>query len=220
MGGLARPPGARSARLSGVLWITRLEEAPVGSAATVVWLPEPETPASCEALPEDVAHAGRRRDAPRRAATLRRRLHLRALAARMLGCPPQEVRVVQAANAGPSVTAPRALFAGVAARAGRVIVAVSTHPVGVDVERVEPRAHRPLDLLHPSLAAELQGAGAEAFTCAWGAVEAYLKMLGVGLEGLGDVRVEGARAWRPGSAAARLERRIDGGFVHTLALTG
>ncbi len=227
MGGLTRPPGPRTPRLTTappVRWIRRLEEAsPDDAGGVVAWTVAPGTAASAVALlpprPEDLAHAVRRRDPARRAATLERRLLLRALAARMLGAEADDVAVAQAPDGPPAVVAPRPLSAALAARDGWALVVVSPRPVGADIERVEPGAHRPLDLLHPDMAALLRCADDAAFAAGWAGVEAYLKREGLGLSWLGEVLIVGSRASstagdRPTAALSRL--RI-GAYVFAVA---
>jgi phosphopantetheinyl transferase len=168
----------------------------------------------------DLAHAERRRDPGRRAATLARRLALRALAARVLGVGASEVTVEQDSDGPPRIARPAPLHGALAARDGWTLVGVSPIPLGLDIEAVDG-GRAPLDLLHPAMARRLADAGPPAFTEAWCAIEAYLKLLGVGLEGLAEVAVEDGRATWVGGARppARVFARSEGHMAMAVALS-
>lgn len=110
----------------------------------------------------------------------------RRVVARQLGCREDEV-VIEHDKAGqPFLALPSArdLHLSLATRAGVVATGLAQHPVGVDVERVDPEALPPLDLLHPEergfVAATAPAFRPLAFARLWAAKEAYVKALGTG----------------------------------------
>lgn len=76
------------------------------------------------------------------------------------------------------------LHLSLATRAGVVAVALAHHPVGVDVERVDPLLALPLEALHPrereALLSLSEAARPLAFAQIWAGKEAYVKALGTG----------------------------------------
>lgn len=108
------------------------------------------------------------------------------IVARQLGCREGDVVIDHDKAGQPFLALPdaRDLHLSLATRAGVVITGLAQHPVGVDVERVDPEAVPPLDLLHPEercfLAAAAPAFRPLAFARLWAAKEAYVKALGTG----------------------------------------
>lgn len=115
-----------------------------------------------------------------------RRALARQILARQLGLPAEAVTIGHEASGRPVVATPLdvGLHLSLATRAGVVAVALARHPVGIDVERVEPAAELPLEALHPDerqMLLELApSARPFAFAQLWSAKEAYVKALGTG----------------------------------------
>lgn len=116
---------------------------------------------------------------------LRRDMAQRIIA-RQLGLPAAAVTIGHDAQGRPLLEKPEgaSLQLSLATRAGVVAVALANHPVGVDVERVDPAQEPPIAALHPVEAAALRGppdsARPLAFARLWSAKEAYVKALGTG----------------------------------------
>ncbi|HEY5797458.1 MAG TPA: 4'-phosphopantetheinyl transferase superfamily protein [Bosea sp. (in: a-proteobacteria)] len=106
--------------------------------------------------------------------------------ARQFGLPASLVTIGHDAQGRPLLERPEhsKLHLSLATRAGVVAVALANHPVGVDVERVDPAQELPIAALHPVEAAALRGlpdsARPLAFARLWSAKEAYVKALGTG----------------------------------------
>ncbi|AOO81010.1 4'-phosphopantetheinyl transferase family protein [Bosea vaviloviae] len=116
---------------------------------------------------------------------LRREMARRIIAAQL--CLPIEAIAIGHDERGrPLLARPTAagLHLSLATRAGFVALALAQHPVGVDVERVEPLAALPLAILHPqereALLALPEPTRPLAFAQLWAAKEAYVKALGTG----------------------------------------
>ncbi len=115
-----------------------------------------------------------------------RRGTARRIMARQLGCREGDVVIDHDKAGRPFLALPsaRALHLSFATRAGVVVTGLAQHPVGVDVEHVDPAAVPPLDLLHPEerrfLAAAAPAFRPLAFARLWAAKEAYVKALGTG----------------------------------------
>lgn len=116
---------------------------------------------------------------------LRRDMAQRIIA-RQFGLPASQVTIGHDAQGRPLLDRPEgaSLHLSLATRAGVVAVALANHPVGVDVERVEPARELPIAALHAMEAAALRGlpdsARPLAFARLWSAKEAYVKALGTG----------------------------------------
>ena len=173
-------------------WIGRLEDAPADISEPLIWCARADD-ASVTALlarerstPEDLADAASAKAADGGESRLRRRLMLKALAARAFGVAASEVRVERQPAGGQSIAAPQALFASAAGRGAWAAVAVAPQPIGVDVETLPPEQPLPVDLLHPEeqrMVADLDEAARGAtFLRLWTLKEAYAKAAGVALE--------------------------------------
>ncbi|CAN7645191.1 4'-phosphopantetheinyl transferase superfamily protein [Bosea sp. LjRoot9] len=115
-----------------------------------------------------------------------RRETARRIIAAQLSLPIEAIAVGHDERGRPLLVRPAAagLHLSLATRAGFVALALAQHPVGVDVERVEPLAALPLATLHPqerkALLALPEPARPLAFAQLWAAKEAYVKALGTG----------------------------------------
>ncbi len=115
-----------------------------------------------------------------------RRGTARTLIAAQLGLPIEAIAIGHDERGRPLLTRPAGtgLHLSLATRAGLVALALAQHPVGVDVERIEPLAVPPLASLHPNerkaLLALPEPARPLAFAQLWAAKEAYVKALGTG----------------------------------------
>lgn len=156
-----------------MLWIVR-----AGSSD------EEEALSLARATPQDLADAAAL-GPERGAARLYRRRLLRAFAARTLAVHPDAVGIARNDSGGVAITGPTPLFASVSGRDGWTALALSEHPVGVDVESRPAETPLPLDLLHPRERDHLRGlegaAANLAFLRFWTAREAYVKATGAGL---------------------------------------
>ncbi len=110
---------------------------------------------------------------------------MRAFAARRLGVHPDEIGIERKDGAGVAITAPMPLFASVAGRGGWTALALSEHPIGLDVETRPTDTPLPLDLLHPHERDHLLALDDVTrnltFLRFWAAREAYVKATGAGL---------------------------------------
>jgi 4'-phosphopantetheinyl transferase len=134
---------------------------------------------------------------------LKHRRLLRALAAEVLDVHPDAVTFERAASGAVRVVGPRPLFASVSGSGPWTALAVSHHPVGVDVEVHPPEREPPFDLLQP-MEQEAILADPEPrrlFLHFWTAREAYLKAQGRGL----DVMPDTVRAARRDTDVALIE---------------
>jgi 4'-phosphopantetheinyl transferase len=115
-----------------------------------------------------------------------RRALAREILARQLDLPAEAVTIGHEPAGRPVIAAPHGtgLHLSLATRAGLVAVALARHPVGIDVERVDPATALPLETLHPGerqMLLELAPpARPLAFARLWSAKEAYVKALGTG----------------------------------------
>ncbi|MDR6871380.1 phosphopantetheine--protein transferase-like protein [Bosea sp. BE125] len=115
-----------------------------------------------------------------------RRETARRIIAAQLGLPIEVITIEHDERGRPLLARPAGtgLHLSLATRAGVVALALARHPVGVDVEQVEPLAAPPLVILHPqerkALLALPEPARPLAFARLWAAKEAYVKALGTG----------------------------------------
>ena len=115
-----------------------------------------------------------------------RRETARRIIAAQLSLPIEAITIEHDERGRPLLARPAGteLHLSLATRAGVVALALALHPVGVDVERVEPLAVPPLAALHPrerkALLALPEPARPLAFAQLWAAKEAYVKALGTG----------------------------------------
>jgi len=113
-----------------------------------------------------------------------RRDTARRIVAHQLGCGENEIVIDHDPAGRPLLARPGALHLSLATRAGVVAVGLARHSIGVDVERIDPEAAPPLDLLHPDERRFLEAAALTArplaFARLWAAKEAYVKALGTG----------------------------------------
>ncbi|WNJ89225.1 4'-phosphopantetheinyl transferase family protein [Bosea sp. 685] len=115
-----------------------------------------------------------------------RRETARRIIAAQLGLPIEAIAIGHDERGRPLLAQPAGagLHLSLATRAGVVALALAQHPVGVDVERVEPLATPPLAALHPqewkALLALPEPERPLAFAQIWAAKEAYVKALGTG----------------------------------------
>lgn len=123
------------------------------------------------------------------------RAALRVILSGYLGCDPRAVRFVAGPDGRPGLAGGGPQFS-LSRSGGRALVAVAAHPVGADLERVEPRPGL-ADLAAASFGAAeaacidggCAGSPVRAFYRHWTAKEAYLKALGRGLAGLRDTEL-------------------------------
>lgn len=129
----------------------------------------------------DVRYPG----ASERSFFLPRRAALRTLAARCAGVEPDKVAISYDPEGAPRVSG-AGLFVSVSSRGARAALAVSSFPVGVDLEPFDEGAPVIEDVLckgERAALARLKGAAqARAFLRMWTAKEAYLKALGRGFK--------------------------------------
>jgi 4'-phosphopantetheinyl transferase len=150
----------------------------------MLWLSAPDQQASV--LPAAWLIATRQRPAglPERSA-LRRTLAREALA-NQFGLSPGAVTIGHDPRGRPLIATPQGtgLHISLATRAGVVALALAHHPVGIDIERVDPAAEPPFEALHPDERQMLRNlpppARPLAFAQLWSAKEAYVKALGTG----------------------------------------
>jgi phosphopantetheinyl transferase len=148
------------------------------------WLTSPDTTAAILPAAWLVATEARPTNLVERS-RLRRDLAQR-IVARQLGLTVAGVTIGHDATGRPLLERPGGtkLHLSLATRSGLVAVALAEHPVGIDVERVDPTETPPLAALHPAEAAMLLGlpeaARPLAFARLWSAKEAYVKALGTG----------------------------------------
>jgi 4'-phosphopantetheinyl transferase len=115
-----------------------------------------------------------------------RRETARRIIAAQLNLPIEAIAIGHDERGRPLLARPAGteLHLSLATRAGVVALALAQHPVGVDVERVEPLTAPPLAILHPqerkALLALPEPERPLAFAQIWAAKEAYVKALGTG----------------------------------------
>ncbi|POR48053.1 4'-phosphopantetheinyl transferase family protein [Bosea psychrotolerans] len=115
-----------------------------------------------------------------------RRETARTIIAAQLGLPVEAIAIGHDERGRPLLAQPvgTGLYLSLATRAGFVALALAPHPVGVDIERLEPLATPPLAVLHPQERTALltlhELARPLAFAELWAAKEAYVKALGTG----------------------------------------
>lgn len=171
-----------------VTWITAMPEEAWAEdpVAWLVSLTDPSTAAfrALQPTASDIDD-GRDRAGMDRRRFLARRALLRALVARRIGVDPTKV-VVRYGEAGrPSIEAPGpALFCSVSARGDMAGLALSTRPIGIDLELMQDGAI-PWAVLTPREIEHLgslpEHARMQAFLPIWTLKEACLKALGTGL---------------------------------------
>ena len=134
---------------------------------------------------------------------LRRRGLLRALAAEVLAAHPDRISFERSGTGQVRITAPEPRFASLSERGRWTTLAISQHPVGVDVELYPPEREPPFDLLHPSEQEQILASSdpERLFLGYWTAREAYLKAQGRGL----DVEPSAIRAGRRGEDVVLVE---------------
>ena len=119
--------------------------------------------------------------------TAARRALLRSLVASVLGIPDETVMVAHEPGGPQRILVPSGagLHLSSASRDGLAAVAIAARPIGIDVERADPLAEVPWNVLHPAETAALRDLPkadrAEAFARLWSCKEAYLKAVGIGL---------------------------------------
>lgn len=124
--------------------------------------------------------------AGRREYFLRRRSVLRHMLAQRLGCAPESVIVAHGVAGAPRVVAPQGnLHISVSARGSFAALAISSAPVGVDIEIVAAPREPLWHVLHPGERSAIERQWREAasdqrFLETWAAKEASLKALGSG----------------------------------------
>ncbi len=140
--------------------------------------------------PEDFARAAAYRDA-RRDYFLARRMLLRQLIARRLGCAAEAVVIAADESGAPRLALPfknapePELFLSIARRGALAALAIASRPIGVDMEILGPPEEIPTAMLHAAEAERLvplgRAARHRAFLEIWTLKEAYLKALRTGL---------------------------------------
>lgn len=201
-----------------VTWIAALPEQGWTAKDPVAWLVSLQDPsiAALKALQPTAIDIedGRDRGGADRHRFLARRALLRVLIARRSGVDPQSV-VVRYGEAGrPLIAAPGpALFCSVSARGDMAGLALSTRPVGIDLEIMQDGAI-PWAVLTPQETAHLEllpePDRTQAFLHVWTLKEAYLKSLGTGLNRdpatLDVVRAEDGPILTDGSQSRQLHQ--------------
>ena len=123
--------------------------------------------------------------ASNRAYFLTRRAALRSFVGLALGVAGETVHIRYDAPGAPRVLAPRACHVSVSGRGAIAALAVSSHPVGIDLEPVMADVEIVPDVLHAEERAALAGLRGDAarrhFLRLWTAKEAFLKARGSGL---------------------------------------
>ncbi|MGB6454533.1 MAG: 4'-phosphopantetheinyl transferase superfamily protein [Streptosporangiaceae bacterium] len=204
----------------------------IGRDALHVWLidldaPGPAAAAALDATERDrAASLVRPQDGARFTA---RRAALRWVLARYLGGEPGDLEFRVGPHGQPRLAGDEVRFS-LTSSGGLALIAVSRSPVGVDLERIEPRpgiadlaAVRFAAREAASIAAGCCGPPTLSFYRHWTAKEAYLKAVGLGLAGLRDAElVCGARPaiWFAGSTAGGWSlspASVPGGYVATIA---
>jgi 4'-phosphopantetheinyl transferase len=161
-----------------------------------------------------------------------RRTALRSILASYTGLDPAGIRFETDHRGRPCLAADHGcdgLDFNVTRTVDLALVAVSRHRVGVDVERLAPRAaatdivdHWFSDSEAACIAAGCDGSRLRGFYRHWTAKEAYLKVLGCGLSGLRDVELDcgsspGLR-WRREADAGRVLVPVAVSPAHTVAV--
>lgn len=138
--------------------------------------------------PEERARAERFIHAERRQAYLSARIMVRQILAAEMGVDPAELRFTTGAHGKPALKPPDSVRFNLSHSAHRIVLAVATTEVGVDIEEIRPNVnHRALArrFFSPEenrrLADVAPGQRAAAFFATWTRKEALLKAWGVGL---------------------------------------
>ena len=166
----------------GIAFYEDLAAVDPGAAKTHVLLTRAAAIAPLAPTPEDAREAATRRDGD---VFLLRRAALRRFVAAVTSREPEAVTVGRSAHGGPVLVAPAVLHVSIAARGDNAAFAVSSHPVGVDLEMIGAPVEPAWNVLAKSergaLAALAPQARHLAFLEMWTAKEAYLKARGIGL---------------------------------------
>lgn len=150
----------------------------------MLWLSAPDQQASALPAAWLIATGQRPAGLPERSA-LRRAL-ARDVLANQFGLASEAVTIGHDPRGRPLIATPTGtgLHVSLATRAGVVALALAHHPVGIDIERVDPAGEPPFEALHPDerqmLRDLLPPARPLAFARLWSAKEAYVKALGIG----------------------------------------
>lgn len=150
----------------------------------MLWLSAPDQQASALPAAWLIATGQRPAGLPERSA-LRRAL-ARDVLANQFGLASEAVTIDHDPRGRPLIATPpgTGLHVSLATRAGVVALALAHHPVGIDIERVDPAGEPPFEALHPDerqmLRDLLPPARPLAFARLWSAKEAYVKALGIG----------------------------------------
>lgn len=151
-------------------------------ARTHVLLTQAAAVAPLAPAPDDACEASMRKDGD---LFLLRRAALRRFVAAVVGGAPETVMIGRAQHGAPTLVALPGWRVSISARGDHAAFAVSTQPVGVDLERVGAPQEPAWNVLAKSergaLAALAPQARHVAFLELWTAKEAYLKARGVGL---------------------------------------
>jgi 4'-phosphopantetheinyl transferase len=186
---VATPNAAEATRQGGIA---------IGHDAVHAWLIDLDAPGAAAAVPLDAAERARAasflrpRDGARFAAS---RAALRAVLARYLGGEPEDLDFRVGPHGQPRLAANEVQFS-LARSGGLALVAVSSEPVGADLERVEARpgladvaGARFPRREGERIAAGCCGLPVLSFYRHWTAKEAFLKATGCGLAGLRDTEL-------------------------------
>lgn len=171
------------ARNPGVRWYASPDEGRLDTTPVAWVFALPSAAAGLEPTPRDLAEIGDRKGADV-GRFLSRRAALRGLVARCCGVAPATVAIGYGAAGRPLVLAPADLFCSVSARGDIAAFALARHPVGVDLEILEP-GDIPWAVLAAAETAWLRtrptAEQAARFLEIWTLKEAYLKAGGSGL---------------------------------------
>ena len=181
-------------------WPGRLRYGPAGTAAWLGDIDAIKRPGLAP-TPSDLDDAGRRSGEARRL-FLARRAALRHLVGHQLELDAETVVIGYDGQGMPRVRAPRGgVFVSVSGRGPIAGLAVSSAPIGIDLEPLETEAAIPWAVLTAAERGLVEGLAererAAAFLRHWTAKEAYLKACGTGLlRDPADVEVRWAEAGR------------------------
>ncbi len=169
----------------------------------------------------------RRPGASDRSYFLARRAALRSLVALYAQCDADEVTIGYDAPGAPRVTLPQGCFVSVSGRGPYAALAVSSAPIGIDLEFMNRDVEVIDDVLHPAERAEIarlpNADRADRFLRIWTAKEAFLKAQGTGLtedparirvefagEGIRNIMRENEGARQAFAAGSFFDIRLDG----------